>query len=72
MDVQEKVCEVFYWTQLADTRIYKRPCILVVTDGMDFHLPKVHCFQLKKGNLVEAGVYGTRYYKRSMVGYGLD
>ena len=49
MDVQEKVCEVLYWTQLTDIGICKRSCNLVVIDGVESHLPKVDWFQLKKG-----------------------
>ena len=49
MDIQEKVCEFLHWTQLADIGIYKRSCKLVVTDSVDSHLPRVDCFQLKKG-----------------------
>jgi hypothetical protein len=48
MDVQEKVCEVLHWTQLDDIDICKRSCKLVVVDGVESHIPKVNCFQLKK------------------------
>jgi len=49
MDIQKNVCEFLHWTQLADIGIYKRSCKLVVTDCLDSRLPKMDCFQLKKG-----------------------
>jgi hypothetical protein len=45
---------------------------MVVIDGVDPQFPKADWFKLKKDNLTEADVYGTRYYKRSMVSYELD
>ena len=72
MNVPEKLFEVMQWTQLGYKGICKRSCNNVVIDGLDYLLPKMIFFQLKNGNFAEADVYGTRYYKSSTIGYGLE